>query len=159
MVLNTGDETGAGPVVSAREVRGKLFADHVHLGELLKRAGRLAYRVLDGESAAAGPLREAIVALADPLAAHVDFEDLFLPSVIGHAPWGPIHLLHAKVNHAHQHDCMTALLDRAEHRPGDDQTLAEEALALVRELVQDIAREEHDLVHPDALGAETAPPG
>ena len=142
------------------QARGKLLLDHAYLGELLKQVGRLAYRWLDGESAAAAPLREAILALGEPLSAHLDFEDLFLPKIIGHAPWGPMHVLHARVNHAHQSDCLRHLEAQARDLASDENSLtslAEEALALVRELVQDIAREEHDLVHPDVLGAPASP--
>ena len=131
-----------------------MLADHHVLCDLLREMGSAAWRVMDGDEASAGVLRQRLHALGEPLGKHLEVEEERLRPILEPiADWGPQELIYRHVFHVHLREAYDVLVEQA-----DDGTepplLAAAALRLLRELRQDLEEEEHDLLHPDALRME-----
>src|SRR5437016_4795449 len=96
------------------EVRGKVLADHGQLRELLGEAAGLAWAVIDGDHDSPALLRKKVIELDGPLARHIDDEEPLLRALFEPLQaWGGMHLLHVRVNHAHQRELIAELCAKA----------------------------------------------
>ena len=127
------------------EIRSRILAEHDDLRRRLTGIETLAARAL-GENA----LRAAVSQLAAALEEHLSMEDeLLLPAIRDVDAWGSIRAKRMMEEHEGQRVTIDRLNEIS--RGGDRTELARSVQALRKALLEDMRREESELLHPDLL--------
>lgn len=136
---------------SLSEIRTELLKQHRGLRALLHRTKKAAVRCKQGESTAAGELRQAITQLAGALRLHNQCEEEMLGGIIPTLDaWGPARAEAMSESHVREHFAVHAALVDA-GRMMNPQAVAAAALRLIDQLKHHMAREEEDFLRADLL--------
>jgi hypothetical protein len=129
------------------EVRARVLADHAKLRTAIAEVDRLAYAVSAEEVRHINALREQAENLYRMLAAHIDHEDAVLAPIIRQIDaWGPVRHEQMRNDHANQRAALAqAIRDLETGGPA----LGQVVQSMCWEILHDMKREEHDLLHPD----------
>jgi iron-sulfur cluster repair protein YtfE (RIC family) len=129
------------------EIRTRVLVEHARLRSVIADVDRLACAVAAGETHRLESLRERAERLYRMLEQHIDHEDAIVAPVIARIDaWGPVRLEQMQHDHAGQRMLLKqALFDLGvEGRP-----LGQAVQSMCWEILHDMRREEHDLLHPD----------
>jgi len=129
------------------DVRARVLADHVKLRNVIAEVDRLAYAVSAEEVKHVAALRERAEGLYRMLAEHIDHEDAVLAPIIRKIDaWGPVRHDQMRNDHANQRAALAqAIRDLETGGPA----LGQVVQSMCWEILHDMKREEHDLLHPD----------
>jgi len=129
------------------DVRARVLADHVKLRNVIAEVDRLAYAVSAEEVKHVAALRERAEDLYRMLAEHIDHEDAVLAPIIRKIDaWGPVRHDQMRNDHANQRAALAqAIRDLETGGPA----LGQVVQSMCWEILHDMKREEHDLLHPD----------
>ncbi|HEX9296409.1 MAG TPA: hemerythrin domain-containing protein [Polyangiaceae bacterium] len=143
--VQVGTLTASGP--SLADVRARVLAEHARLRALIAEVDRLASAVAAGESYRTEALRERADRLYRMLTEHIDHEDAVVAPIIARIDaWGSVRLEQMQHDHAGQR----MLLKQAAHDLGiEGRHLGQVVQSMCWEILHDMKREEHDLLHPD----------
>jgi CBS domain-containing protein len=131
-------------------VRARILAEHDVLRQLYANVEELALGVLSAEPAAQEPLRERCRELYQTLLRHMELENTILaPALRETTGFGPVRAQQLLDEHERQRVTLFQALIAVETHSEID--LAREVRALIGELLEDMAHEEHALLHPDLL--------
>ncbi len=148
METTTNYELSNAPSGSTLEdVRTRVLVEHARLRAVITDVDRLAAAVAAGESHRLEDLRERAARLYRMLELHIDHEDEVVAPILARIDaWGPIRFEQMQHDHAGQRILLKqALLELGmEGRP-----LGQAIQSLCWEILHDMRREEHDLLHPD----------
>lgn len=137
-------------VMKPSEVRTRVLDEHVRIRALLGEAESLAEKVLNGDPASLYPLRVKMLELQQTLHAHLSFEDDCLyPAICEADAWGGIRGERMKEEHARQR-LVLGQLALSEWR-AEGKELVSLVRSLVKDMRQDMSREESELLNPDLL--------
>jgi hypothetical protein len=126
-------------------VRRLLLGQHQDLRQILLEADRLARIVQQGNPSQIAPLRATALAVASNLSAHIHDEETWAVPYLREADaWGPVRARQMREEHEAQRAAIAALL-RLEER-GDGAELANGMRALVANILDDMRREDRDLL-------------
>ena len=127
-------------------VRARVVAEHARLRTLIAEVEQLANAVGEGADDVE-LLRERAGTLYRMLTEHVDHEDAVVAPIIERIDaWGPVRLEQMQHDHAGQR--MT--LKQAVHDLDiQGRQLGQSVQSMCWEILRDMKREEHDLLHPD----------
>ena len=108
---------------------------------------KLATAVAAGELGRVEALRERAERLYRMLAEHIDQEEMPIAPIIERIDaWGPVRLEQLRHDHAEQR---MALKQAAYDLGVEGRSLGQAVQSMCWELLHDMKREEHDLLHPD----------
>jgi iron-sulfur cluster repair protein YtfE (RIC family) len=132
---------------SLLDVRARILVEHARLRSVIAEVDRLACAVAAGELERLESLRERAERLYRMLEQHIDHEDAVMAPVIACIDaWGPIRLEQMQHDHAGQR----MLLKQALYDLGvEGRPLGQSVQSMCWEILHDMRREEHDLLHPD----------
>jgi iron-sulfur cluster repair protein YtfE (RIC family) len=132
------------------EIRSRILAEHDDLRRRLTGLERLAAHFLSERPPGDKALRMAVRELAATLEEHLSMEEeLLLPAILDVDCWGPIRAERMMEEHDGQRATINRLNDIS--RCADLTELARGAQALGKTLLEDMRREESELLHPDLL--------
>jgi iron-sulfur cluster repair protein YtfE (RIC family) len=135
--------------LSPSDVRRRILAEHDFLRGLAADAAAEAGRVLHGGGdPAALPARARL--LARELALHLATEEeILVPILFRIDAWGPVRVAQMHAEHTRQLEELRRL---AEETNGTSPArIAMDVRRFVGDLMHDMRREEHDMLHPDLL--------
>jgi iron-sulfur cluster repair protein YtfE (RIC family) len=129
------------------EVRARVLADHAKLRAAIAEVDRLALAVAAEELKHIDALRTQAENLYRMLQKHIDHEDAVLAPIIRRIDaWGPVRHEQMKSDHANQRATLAqAIRDLDSGGPA----LGKAVQSMCWEILHDMRREEHDLLHPD----------
>ncbi len=137
--------TRAGTSIS--DIRARVLAEHARLRNVIAQVDRVASVVAAGDVTQLGDLRERAEKLYRMLAEHIDREEAVVAPIIERIDaWGPVRVEQMQ----HEHVGQRMALEQAAHdldiagRP-----LGQAVQSMCWEILHDMKREEHDLLHPD----------
>lgn len=134
------------------QVRRTILDDHRWLRALLADTDEIARRVLEGDHALAGRLRERAVAMRERFLGHLRLEESHLvPALRDADDWGEERAALLQAEHAEQRERFAALLDALQQPRAHPGALAADVRALVRDLVADMEKEERTLLADTVL--------
>jgi iron-sulfur cluster repair protein YtfE (RIC family) len=135
------------PGLSVGEVRARVLADHAKLRAVIAEVDRLALAVASDELTRSDALRAEAAKLYQMLLAHMDHEDEVLAPIIRQIDaWGLVRHEQMQSDHAQQRTVLAqAIRDLATGGPA----LGQAVQSMCWEILHDMKREEHDLLHPD----------
>jgi hypothetical protein len=129
------------------DVRARVLAEHDRLRPLIAEVDRLATAVAAGDVERLKPLRERAGILYRALMDHIDHEEAVLAPIIRQIDlWGEIRVAQLQHDHAGQR---MALKQAVHDLEVEGRTLGHAVQSLCWEILHDMRREEHDLLHPD----------
>jgi len=132
---------------SIDDVRTHVLVEHARLRAAITDVDRLATAVAAGESHRLEDLRDRAGRLYRMLEQHIDHEDAVVAPILARIDaWGSVRVEQMQHDHAGQRLLLKqALCDLGiEGRP-----LGQAVQSLCWEILHDMRREEHDLLHPD----------
>ncbi len=139
--------TPAPPRPSIADVRSRVLAEHARLRLLIADVDRLASAVGAGENHHLEDLRDRAGRLYRMLTEHIDHEDAVVAPIIASIDaWGPVRLEQMQHEHAGQR---IALKQAVNDLDLDGRPLGQAIQSMCWEILHDMKREEHDLLHPD----------
>jgi len=129
------------------KVRERVLADHAKLRTLIAEVDRLALAVAAEELKHTAALRTLAEQLFRMLGEHIDHEDAVLAPIIRRIDaWGPVRHEQMQRDHASQRAALAqAICDLETGGPA----LGRAVQSMCWEILHDMKREEHDLLHPD----------
>jgi hypothetical protein len=129
------------------DVRARVLAEHARLRTAICDVDRLAIAVAAGDLGKVDILRERAELLFRMLTEHIDHEERALAPIVERIDaWGPVRLEQMLHDHAGQR----MALKQAVHDLGvEGRSLGQAVQSMCWELLHDMKREEHDLLHPD----------
>jgi iron-sulfur cluster repair protein YtfE (RIC family) len=129
------------------DVRSRVLAEHAKLRSAIAEVDRLAYAVAAEEVKHVEALRREAERLYGMLASHIDHEDAVLAPIIRRIDaWGPVRHEQMRTDHANQREALAqAIRDLETCGPA----LGQVVQSMCWEILHDMKREEHDLLHPD----------
>lgn len=134
------------------QVRRAILDDHRWLRALLADTDEIARRVLEGDHALAGRLRERAAAMRERFLGHLRLEETHLvPALRDADDWGEQRAALLLAEHAGQRERFAALLDALQQPPAHPGALGAELRALVRDLLADMQEEERMLLADTVL--------
>lgn len=129
------------------EVRTRVLADHARLRTAIAEVDRLALAVAANELKHIDALRTQAEQLYRMLAQHIDHEDAVLAPIIRRIDaWGPVRLEQMQTDHANQRATLEQAIRELETGGA---SLGRAVQSMCWEILHDMRREEHDLLHPD----------
>jgi iron-sulfur cluster repair protein YtfE (RIC family) len=129
------------------DVRAGVLAEHARLRTVIIEIDRLASAVSAGEADRLDALRERAGRLYRMLAEHIDHEDAVIGPIIARVDaWGPVRLEQMQHEHAGQR---MALKQAVHDLEIEGRSLGQAIQSMCWEILHDMRREEHDLLHPD----------
>jgi len=129
------------------DVRARVLAEHARIRIVVDDVDRLATAVSAGDFAKIELLRERAERLYRMLTNHIDHEESVLAPIIESIDaWGPVRLEQMLHDHAGQR---MALKQAAYDLGVEGRPLGQAVQSMCWELLHDMKREEHDLLHPD----------
>jgi iron-sulfur cluster repair protein YtfE (RIC family) len=129
------------------DVRARVLAEHARLRAVIAEVDRLAIAVAAGEMHRLTALRERAGRLYRMLTEHIDHEDAVVAPIIqGIDAWGPVRLEQMERDHANQR---MALKQAVYELDIEGEPLGQAVQSMCWEILHDMRREEHDLLHPD----------
>ena len=129
------------------DVRTRVLADHARLKIVIKDVDRLASAVAAGEVERLESLRERAEALYRMLAEHIEREEAALAPIVERIDcWGPVRA--EQLRHEHAGQKMT-IQQAARDLAIEGRPLGQTVQSMCWEILHDMKREEHDLLHPD----------
>jgi hypothetical protein len=141
------------PRARVGDVRARVLAEHARLRSVIGDVDRLATAVSAGELRCLEPLRERAARLYRMLAEHIDHEDAVLAPIIRKIDaWGPVRFEQMQVDHAGQR---MALKQAIEDLELEGRPVGQSVQSTCWEILHDMKREEHDLLHPDLWREDT----
>ena len=125
----------------------RVLAEHARLRAVIADVDRMASAVAAGESHHLEMLREKAERLYRMLEQHIDHEDAVVGPIIERIDvWGSVRLEQMR----HEHAGQRMVLKQALYDLGvDGRPLGQAVQSLCWEILHDMRREEHDLLHPD----------
>ena len=128
-------------------VRERVLAEHERLRIVIAEVDRCATAVASGREELVEKLRREAENLYHMLARHIDHEDAVLAPLIRRIDaWGSVRFEQMQRDHKEQREALArALLDLETHDVG----LGKVVQSMTSEILHDMKREEHDLLHPD----------
>jgi hypothetical protein len=147
MELTNDMHTPTAPVTAIGDVRARVLAEHARIRHVIHDVDRLATAVAAGDSGKADLLRERAERLYRMLVEHIDHEESVVAPIIERIDaWGPVRLEQM----LHDHDGQRMTLKQAVYDLGiEGRPLGQAVQSMCWELLHDMRREEHDLLHPD----------
>jgi hypothetical protein len=148
METTTNCEPSPGPSATAlADVRTRILVEHARLRSIIADVDRLACAVAAGETYRLESLRERAERLYRMLEQHIDHEDAVVAPIIECIDaWGSVRLEQMQHDHAGQR----MLLKQALYDLGvEGRPLGQAVQSMCWEILHDMRREEHDLLHPD----------
>lgn len=135
---------------SLADIRRRLLAEHDLLRGLVADASAEAERVLAGKSDASS-LRARARLMTRELALHLATEEEILVPVLQRVDsWGPVRVEQMHVEHTRQLAELRRIADETA-APVPAEQIASDVRRFAAELLHDMRREEHDMLHPDLL--------
>ena len=129
------------------DVRLRVLAEHARLRGLIVEVDRLAIAVSAGDMRRIESLRELAARLYRMLSEHMDHEDrVVAPIIRGIDAWGPVRFEQMQRDHALQRVTLKQAITDLDV---DGTPLGQAVQSMCWELLHDMRREEHDLLHPD----------
>jgi iron-sulfur cluster repair protein YtfE (RIC family) len=135
------------PTKAIEEVRTRILAEHARLRAVINDVDRLAIAVAAGETQRVEALREHAERLYRMLEQHIDHEEaVVVPILACIDAWGSVRVEQLQHEHAGQRMLLKqAIFDLGvEGRP-----VGQAVQSMCWEILHDMRREEHDLLHPD----------
>jgi iron-sulfur cluster repair protein YtfE (RIC family) len=147
METTTNHEASPAPGTPLIEIRTRVLVEHARLRSVIADVDRLACAVAAGEMHRLESLRERAERLYRMLEQHIDHEDAIVAPIIARIDaWGPVRLEQMQHDHAGQR----MLLKQALFDLGvEGRRLGQAVQSMCWEILHDMRREEHDLLHPD----------
>lgn len=149
-------QTATGPTVSTPkaktttavgEVRERVLAEHAKLRTVIADVDRLAYAVAAEDVKHIDALRTQAETLYRMLTEHIDHEDAVLAPIIRQIDaWGLLRHEQMQRDHATQR---TTLAHAIKELETGGPALGQAVQSMCWEILHDMKREEHDLLHPD----------
>jgi hypothetical protein len=140
-------ETAAASGATIGNVRARVLAEHARIRSVIADVDKLAAAVAADDLGKVEALRERAERLYRILAEHIDREELALAPIIERIDaWGPARLEQLRHDHAGQR---MALKQAAYDLAVEGRSLGQAVQSMCWELLHDMKREEHDLLHPD----------
>jgi hypothetical protein len=128
-------------------VRTRILADHARLRARIADVDRVAVAVEAGDLQMAPILRARAADLYEAIAEHVGHEEeALIPLLRKIDAWGEVRCDQLKADHQTQLDALRRAAADLESR-GED--LGRSVQSMCWEILHDMKREEHDLLHPD----------
>ena len=128
-------------------LRSRVLAEHARLKTVIARVDQLATTVAAGDVARLPELRQQAKSLYRMLSEHIDHEEIVLVPVLERIDaWGPVRVEQLKHDHTGQRE---ALEQAASDLDVDGRPLGQAVQSMCWEILHDMRREEHDLLHPD----------
>jgi hemerythrin HHE cation binding domain-containing protein len=135
------------PRASVGNVRARVLAEHARIRAIIGDVDRLATAAAAGEHRCIEPLREHAARLYRILTEHIDHEDAVLAPIIRTIDaWGPVRFEQMQRDHAGQRVALKEALAELEL---EGPLLGQAVQSTCWEILHDMKREEHDLLHPD----------
>jgi hypothetical protein len=135
------------PTAVVGDVRTRVLAEHTRLRTVINDVDRLASAVTAGDFGKIELLRERAERLYRMLTDHIDHEESVLAPIIeGIDAWGPVRLEQMLHDHAGQRMALKQAVNDLGVEGGP---LGQAVQSMCWELLHDMKREEHDLLHPD----------
>lgn len=129
------------------DIRERILGEHAKLRRMILEVDRLAAAFSAGESQYPQTLRERAGTLYRMLAEHVDREEVALSPVLARIDaWGPVRLEQMRLEHIGQRRALQQAM-RDLNVEGRD--LGQSIQSMCWEILHDMKREEHDILHPD----------
>lgn len=133
------------------DIRRRLLAEHDLLRGLVADAAAEAERVLAGKSDASS-LRARARLMTRELALHLATEEEILVPVLQRVDsWGPVRVAQMHVEHSRQLAELRRIAEETSAPPVSAEQIASDVRRFAAELLHDMRREEHDMLHPDLL--------
>jgi hypothetical protein len=121
--------------------------DHARIRSFIREVDRVAIAVAAGEVHRVPRLRDLAAQLYRIVAEHVGHEEMaILPFLRQIDAWGPVRCEQLKTDHAAQLDTLRRATEDLDFGAED---LGRSVQSMCWEILHDMRREEHDLLHPD----------
>jgi len=138
---------------SVGDVRARVLAEHARLRALIADVDRLATAVSAGDVRCLEPLREKAARLYRILGDHIDHEEAVLVPIIRTIDaWGTVRVEQLLEEHAGQRMALKEAIEELELEGSD---VGQSVQSTCWEILHDMRREEHDLLHPDLWREDT----
>jgi iron-sulfur cluster repair protein YtfE (RIC family) len=137
-------ESRASPV---GDVRARVLAEHSRLRIIIAEVDRYAIAVAAGEEQLVEKLRQEAEKLYHLLTKHIDHEDAVLAPLIRRIDaWGIVRFEQMQRDHEGQREALARAVRDLETQ---GRSLGQGVQSMLWEILHDMKREEHDLLHPD----------
>jgi hypothetical protein len=134
------------------QIRALLLREHDDLRRLASSIHETAQHILEGDSAAAPALHDMCTRLHASLCAHLDLEDAVLaPALRETDAFGPDRADALIRHHQAQRRTIEAVLAHGADAEGDPHKMAELVQPFVSHLLEDMDREDREVLHPNLL--------
>ncbi len=134
------------------EVRSRVLAEHAKLRTIITEVDRLALAVAADELKHIDALRTQAERLYRALAEHIDHEDAILGPILRRIDaWGAVRQEQMLSDHANQRATLAQAISDLDTGGA---SLGRLVQSMCWEILHDMRREEHDLLHPDLWAEE-----